>query len=239
MIEFMARPYRLRMNLQLFAGDGGGSGGSGGDGGGSGGSGSDGGGAGGDGEKKFTQAEVDAMMGQRVPRAEKAAQKALAKELGYDSVDAMLVALKKPEGGNKSGDGATLTMDDVEKRAKELLEASQKDIADKTFKRLLAAEVKVLANELGFADWEDAHALADLSKVKEDDKGNLTGVKEALEELLKKKPHLGKQKPGGTFGADTRGGTPDDKKKSLEKYAEIAKKEGTHAAAPNDPWSRK
>ncbi|MBB6689915.1 scaffolding protein [Cohnella xylanilytica] len=237
MFELMARPYRLRMNLQLFAGDGGGSGGSGGDGGSSGGSGGDGGG-----EKTFTQAELDQHVQTRVARAEKAAQKALAKELGYDSVEAMQAALKKPEGGKgKDGDGATLTIEDVEKRAKELLEASQKDQAEKTFQRLLRAEVKVLANELGFADWEDAAALADLSKVKENDKGELEGVKEALEELLKKKPHLGKQKPGsGAFGAEVRGGgSPDDRKKALDHMAELAKKEGTHTVAANDPWGRK
>jgi hypothetical protein len=106
---------------------------------------------------------------------------------------------------------------------------------------LLNAEVKVLANELGFADWEDARALADLSAVKENDKGELEGVKEALEALAKKKPHLlkGKQS-GGSFGADVRGGgSPDDKKKALDRMAELAKKEGTHAVAANDPWGRK
>ncbi|MHA6484475.1 scaffolding protein [Paenibacillus sp. strain BS8-2] len=236
MYETIARQYRFRLNLQLFAGDGGGSGGSGGDGG----DGGNGGGAGG-GEKTFTQAEVDAMMGQRLPRAEKAAQKALVKELGFDSVEAMQAVLKKSEGGGKGkdGDGVTLTMEDVEKRAKELLDVSQKEQATQTFQRLLRAEVKVWANELGFADWEDAHALADLSTVKEDDKGNLTGVKEALEELLKKKPHLGKQKPGSSaFGANVPGGGGIDKKDRLERMKKLAQETGTAAPAANDPWKR-
>lgn len=232
MKEYIAR--RFPMNLQLFAE--GGEGGEGGDKG-------DGGGAGGDGDKKFTQAELDQHVQTRVARAEKAAQKALAKELGFESVEAMTAALKKPEGGGKGkdGDGTTLTMEDVEKRAKELLEANQKEQADKTFKRLLAAEVKVLANELGFADWEDAYKLSDLSSVKENDKGELEGVKEALEALAKKKPHLLKGKQGGgSFGADVRGGgSPDDKKKALERMADLAKKEGTHAVSANDPWGRK
>ncbi|MBB6676502.1 scaffolding protein [Cohnella lubricantis] len=148
-------------------------------------------------------------------------------------------AASKSKSKGKDDEDA-LTMEDVEKRAKELLEASQKEQAEATFKRLLRAEVKVLANELGFADWEDAAALADLSKVKENDKGELEGVKEALQELLKKKPHLGKSKGNGSFGADVRGGgSHDDKKKSLEKFANLAKQEGTHAAAPNDPWASK
>jgi hypothetical protein len=225
------------LNLQLFAGDGGGSGGSGGDGGDV----NNGGGAGG-GEKTFTQAEVDAMMGQRVTRAEKAGQKALAKDLGYESVEAMQAALKKPESSSKGkGDeGKGIDPADVEKLLDERLKEREKEQNEKTFKRLLAAEVKVLANELGFADWEDAHALADLSKVKEDDKGNLTGVKEALEELLKKKPHLGKQKGGsGAFGANVGGGgTPADKKAHQEALIKAAQTRGipTGNSTVYDPW---
>jgi len=191
--------------------------------------------------KTFTQAELDAAVQSRLSRAEKTAKTALAKELGYDSIEAMQAALKKPEDKkkDKSTEGETLTMEDVEKRAKELLEAGQKDQNEKTYKRLLAAEVKVLASELGFADWEDAHALADLSKVAEDDKGNLTGVKEALEELLKKKPHLGKQKPGsGSFGAAVGGGSGGGSKEAKEALIKQAQSRGalpTEKSAYN-PW---
>lgn len=98
-----------------------------------------------------------------------------------------------------------------------------------------------MANELGFADWEDALALGNFSNVKEDDRGDLEGVREAMEDLSKRKPHLLKQKPGsGSFGADVRGGgSPDDKRKALDRMAELAKKEGTHTVAANDPWGRK
>jgi len=232
MNEYMAKPFLLRMNLQLFAEDGG-AGGTGGEGG-SGGDGK-GGGAGG-GEKTFTQAELDAAVTSRLTRAEKAAKTALAKEFGFDSVEAMQAALKKPEDKKKDEDKKTDPVD-VDK----IVEAKLKEQNDKTFKRLLAAEVKVLANELGFADWEDAHALADLSKVEEDDKGNLTGVKEALEELLKKKPHLGKQKTGnGAFGAHVGGGSGggDDKtrREALIKEAQgrgvIPQNQSVH-----NPWA--
>jgi hypothetical protein len=236
MNETKRKPF-LPLNLQLFA-EGDGSGGSGGNGGGDG-DGAKGGCAGaGGGEKTFTQAELDQHVQSRLSRAEKAAQKALAKELGFDSVEAMTAALKKPD--PKQEDKKTEPVD-IEKLLDERLKEREKEQNEKTFKRLLTAEVKVLANELGFADWEDALKLADLSKVKENDKGELEGVKEALEELLKKKPHLGKQKPGsGAFGANVGGNnSADDKKKALERYAELAKKEGTHAVAPNDPWARK
>jgi len=241
MFETIARPYTLRMNLQLFAGDGGGSGGSGGSGGGEGGEGGNGGGAGGGDEKKFTQAELDAAIQSRLSRAEKAAQKALAKELGYDSVEALQAALKKPEGGSKGkeGDDKKTEPVDIEKLLDERLKEREKEQNEKTFKRLLTAEVKVLANELGFADWEDALKLADLSKCKENDKGEIEGVKESLEDLAKKKPHLLKQKPGGgKFGADVRN-SPDEKKKANERLIELAKNRGVVAKVENDPWARK
>lgn len=192
-------------------------------------------------DKSFTQAELDAAVQARVSRAEKAAKTALAKELGFESVEAMQAALKKQEPTKKT-DKKDEDPVDVEALVEEKLKAKQREQDEKTFKRLLIAEVKVLANELGFADWEDAHALADLSKVTEDDKGNLTGVKEALEDLLKRKPHLGKQKAGtGAFGANVGGsGTPEDKKKSREAIINLAKSRGDLGGQPAyDPWADK
>lgn len=190
--------------------------------------------------KTFTQAELDAVVQTRLSRAEKDAKTALAKELGYDSVEDMQAALKKQEPTKKT-DMKDEEPIDVEALVEEKLKAKQKEQDDRTFKRLLTAEVKVLANELGFADWEDALALADLSKVTEDDKGNLVGVKEAMEELLKKKPHLGKQKSGGSFGANIGGsGSPEDKKKSREAIIDLAKSRGTVGGqTAYDPWANK
>lgn len=228
MYESIEKPFRWRLDLQLFAGDGGGSGGSGEDGG-------DGGSvSSGNGDKTFTQAELDQHVQQRLGRAEKDAQTALAKTLGYESVEAMQLALKKPE---TSPEGKKNEPIDVDKLVDEKLQVKLQEQNEKTYKRLLTAEVKVLANELGFEDWEDAHALADLSQVKEDDKGNLNGVKEALEELLKKKPHLGKQKAAsGTFGANIGGGTNNtDKKERLERMKKLAQN-SVNSTATYDPW---
>lgn len=228
MYETIAKSFRRRLNLQLFAGDGGGFGGSGGDGG-------DGSSAASEnGDKTFTQAELDQHVQQRLVRAEKDAQTALAKTLGYESVEAMQVALKKPA---STPEDKKTELVDVDKIVDEKLQAKLQEQNEKTYKRLLAAEVKVLANDLGFADWEDAHALADLSQVKEDDKGNLNGVKEALEELLKKKPHLGKQKAAsGTFGANIGGGTNNtDKKERLEQMKKLAQN-SANSTATYDPW---
>lgn len=238
MYEYIARHFPLKLNLQLFAADGGASGGSGGESGGGDGSGGKGGeGSASSGEKTFTQAELDQHVQARLSRAEKAAQKQLAKDLGFDSVEAMQAAIK-PKDKNKKD---SLDPADIDSLVDERIKEREKEQNDKTFKRLLTAEVKVLANELGFADWEDAHALADLSQVKENDKGELEGVKDALEELAKKKPHLLKAKQGGgRIGADIGSGTPDDKKKRHEEIANLAKNRGTIGGqAVNDPWARK
>lgn len=237
MYEYIAR--RFPMNLQLFAADGGGSaGGESGTGEGTGADGGSGSGSG-NGEKTFTQAELDQHVQSRVSRAEKAAQKALAKQLGFDSVEAMQAALKPKDKDNDKKEG--LDPADVDRLVDERIKEREKEQNDKTFKRLLNAEVKVLANELGFADWEDARALADLSAVKENDNGELEGVKEALEALAKKKPHLLKAKQGsGRIGADIGGGTPENKKKRHEEIANLAKNRGAIGGqAAYDPWARK
>ncbi|OKP91854.1 scaffolding protein [Paenibacillus helianthi] len=185
--------------------------------------------------KTFTQAELDAKVQSRLSRAEKAANLALAKDFGYDSVEAMQTALK-PKGKEKE-DGK-LDPAEVSRLVDEQIKEREKEQNQKTFKRLLNAEVKVLANELGFVDWEDA-TLADLSAVKENEKGELEGVKEALEALAKKKPHLLKAKPtAGRFGANVLN-SPDQKNSALENIKKIAQNDRTATAAANDPWAKK
>ena len=233
MKDFLEQRFPLPMNLQLFAGDGGNDAGEDGadDGGDDGGQDPKG---DGDKQKTFTQEELERHVKSRLDRAKKAGQQALAKELGFDSVEALKAALKPKDEGGK-GDDKKGNSIDIEK----LLDERLKEQAEKTFQRLLTAEVKIVANELGFADWEDALKLADLSKCKENDKGEIEGVKEALEALAKKKPHLLKPKPGaGRFGADVRN-SPDEKKKSHERLIELAKNRGVVTKPENDPWARK
>ncbi|MDF1510590.1 scaffolding protein [Robertmurraya sp. DFI.2.37] len=209
----------LRFDLQFFA-----DGGDGGDGGGD-----DGGDGKGD-DKTFTQEDVNKMIKDRLPRAEKKAQEALAKQLGYESVEAMTAALNKDK--DKDKDKKT---DPVDVDA--LLEAKLKEEREKTFTRLRNSEVKVQAKELDFADWEDALALADLSEVKEDDKGNIIGVKEALEELAKKKPHLLKQQgANGTFGASIPN-NQQRQKESLEDIKKLASTRGAQTTTAHNPWA--
>ncbi|RKD21138.1 hypothetical protein BEP19_14890 [Ammoniphilus oxalaticus] len=231
------RPYvsQMPMNLQFFGGDGGGSGDNpGGDGGGDGGQG---------GDTYFATFKTESEFNDKLSAAEKEGQLILAKSLGFESVEDMQVALKeqnaqqkKPQQQKKDDDNSV----DVEQLVEEKLKDRMKEQEERTFKRLLTAEVKIQANELGFADWEDALALADLKEVKEDDKGNLLGVKEALETLAKNKPHLIKTKTGnGSFGATV----PNARKQqptSKEEIIKLAQNRGFGAdnQAAHDPWAK-
>lgn len=109
-------------------------------------------------------------------------------------------------------------------KAAELPEAVKKQIAEATEKAnglLIAADVKSLGAAMGLLDAETALLLLDKGKVKVDEDGKVTGVKEALEALQTDKPYLfGEAKKTGAWGAKqgTGGGnepTAKDEIKSL------------------------
>jgi hypothetical protein len=216
----------LKLDLQFFAdgGDGGDGGDDGGDGG-DGGSGKD--------DEPFATFKSKDEFDKRLSRAERKGQKELAKTLGFDSVEAMQEAISKKD--DKKKDNQKDKKDDpvdVDSLVEEKLKAER----EKTFARLRNSEVKIQAKELGFADWEDALALADLSDVKEDDKGNIVGVKESLEELAKKKPHLLKAKSssfGGNIPKSQAGST-----KSLEDIKKMAQSRNASTNSAYNPWAK-
>lgn len=85
--------------------------------------------------------------------------------------------------------------------------------------RIIRSEMKALAIKAGIVDL-DGLALADLSKVKFDDKGDLVGADEAIEALKKSKPYLfgaastsstkGAPKPGDKEPIDARNMKPEE-----------------------------
>lgn len=182
----------------LLDGDGGGGAG-GGTGGGAGGGTGDGGGAGGGGENQpFATFQDEASFMARIKREGKAQLEATAKALGFESADAMQAAAK----AKKDADAANQTELEKEKAAREKAEADSKAVLETANKRLVDAEIKVLAKDAGFADVTDAVALIDRTSIQVDDQGNVTGAKEAVEALAKAKPHLlGEGKPDSTPGS--------------------------------------
>jgi hypothetical protein len=80
--------------------------------------------------------------------------------------------------------------------------AKARDGEQRANERLMRAEVKALATEMGLVDADAALALMDRSKVAVKDDGTVEGAKEALEALVAAKPWL-KKAPGQTVGGGT------------------------------------
>lgn len=222
------RLYRFPLNLQMFAGEGGGTGGAG-------------------DPVTYTEEQYQAKLKEGTSAAiEKAIKERFGDLAGMDlkEVKAALAIKKKADEEAAKSAGKTedkpLSAEDIEKLVKERLEAGNKDLADKTFQRLLRSDVKVLATEMGFADFEDALKLADLTKVKEGTSGDLEGVKEALEALAKAKPHLLKQQPGGKrVGAHMPTGGTGGNKESKEDLVKLAQSRGNvQPQAVYNPWAK-
>ncbi|HBX22664.1 MAG TPA: scaffolding protein [Desulfotomaculum sp.] len=172
----------------------------------------------------------------RMKREGKAQMEALAKELGFESADAMKAAAK----AKAEADLAAKSDLEKEKLRADKAEQEKKDALTAANTRLVNAEIKVFAVQAGFVDPADAVALVDKASVQVDDQGNVTGAKEAVETLAKAKPHLvGTGKPGGSPGSLGNGGQQgggtgnqagDFGKQLAEKRAAEAKKrsEGAH-----------
>ncbi|MEA4999295.1 MAG: hypothetical protein VB087_07920 [Candidatus Limiplasma sp.] len=124
-------------------------------------------------------AAVLKAVGERTTRAENGVVKSMATEYGMTEEQLKAVLDK-----HKADQAAKLP------------ESAQKQIeaaTEKAHTLLIAAEVKTLGATLGLVDAEAALALLhkeERDKIKVDEAGNVTGVKEALEALQKSKPYL-------------------------------------------------
>lgn len=113
---------------------------------------------------------------------------------------------------NLTEDEATTLFEKARDAKKAQLPPEKQDEVNKVLQmandRLIAAEVKTASIELKIVDPDAALALMDKSKIKVDDKGNVTGVKEALDALTKAKPYL-VGKATGAWGDKQGGGAGD------------------------------
>ncbi len=179
------------------------------------------------GDKPFAVFQDEATFNARLKREGKAQLDALAKSMGFESAEAMQTAAK----AKKDADAASQTELEKEKAAREKAESDNKAVLETANKRLVDAEIKVLAKDAGFADVTDAVALIDRTSIQVDDQGNVTGAKEAVEALAKAKPHLlGEGKPGGTPGSAGNGNRQaGDGDKKTEFASNLAKKRAEEA----------
>ena len=76
-----------------------------------------------------------------------------------------------------------------EKQISELQQKNQ-EIESRANDRLIRSEIKFISSTLGVVDPDVAFQLLDKSKVQIKEDGSISGVKEALETLLKAKPYL-------------------------------------------------
>jgi len=181
------------------------------------------------GARTYTEEYVRAL------RAESAGYRTRAKAL-----DEQLAGVRKafgiPDGQDPDW---TKVLADREATHTTALEAASKNAKQ----MLLRAEVRALAAELGAVDADVVWQLADLSKAQIADDGKVTGVKEAIEALLKDKPFL-KGSTGAKPGVGAPGGNPGpsgapDPVEAAKKLAEERNKGKTVPAGGYDPWATK
>ena len=143
--------------------------------------------------KTLTQTEVDAIVKDRVARAKEAGKKEVLDAVGVTSVDEAKTVVTNA----KTLADEKLTAD--QKRDKDLADANDRaEKAEAERERLIAenlrvridAEVVQVATELGFKkeSLADIALVLDRSQVTEKD-GKLEGVKLAVEDVAKTRPH--------------------------------------------------
>lgn len=143
-------------------------------------------------QKPFAVFDSEEAFNARMDREARRRLEAAAKAAGFDSVDEFVEAAKKAREAEEA------TKSELQKLTEKLTKAEQKAAAiqAQAEKALVDAEIIRHATALGFADPSDAVALLDRSGVKVDlEAGKVEGVKEAVEALLKAKPHLKAQAP--------------------------------------------
>jgi hypothetical protein len=182
------------------------------------------------GARTYTEEYVRAL------RAESAGYRTRAKAL-----DEQLAGIRKafsiPDGQDPDW---TKVLSDHEATHKTALEAAEKNAKQ----ALLRAEVRAMGAELGVVDADVVWQLVDLSKAQIADDGKITGVKEAIEALLKDKPFLKAATAGKSGGVGAPGGNPGptgapDPVEAAKKLAEERNKGKTAPAGGYDPWATK
>lgn len=164
---------------------------------------------GGNAGKTFTQADVDRIVAERLARE---------KEKYKDYADLKAKAAKLAE-----LEQSQLTEQEKLQAKLKQLEQEKTEALTAANQRLLAAEVKLQAAELGIIDPDAAFALMSRDGVEVTADGAVKGVKEALTALLEVKPYLKKPDGGGAAGGQDFG-EGNKHKSEIEKLQEEMEK---------------
>ena len=123
-------------------------------------------------------------------RLERVEQKTLKQFEGYEGYKAAADELKKLKEKDLSEQELLKARIAEMEQAQADWDAQAKAAAEKVNEKLLRAEVRVIAATMNFIKPEQAYKLADLTSVETDEDGQVKGVKEALEALVKDNQHL-------------------------------------------------
>lgn len=174
-------------------------------------------------EKTFTQAELNALIADRLDRQAK-------KYADYDELKTKLTALEQAEEERKKAqmseqDRLQAERDEALRKVSDV-EASVSAKVTAANQRLISAEFRTLAREANVPADRIAAALklADLSEANVDDEGNVSGVKEAVEALVSANPYLVAQAQPNPIGNPAPSGEGKRDKTKEQALADMAEK---------------
>ena len=167
-----------------------------------------------EGERTFTQAELDALIRDRLARER-------GKYADYDELRAQAERWAEHEEAQKS------ELQKLQEAAEKAEKAKNEAIA-RANERLIQAEFIAAASRLQVKHPADAFALADRDAIEVTEGGKVVGVKEAVEKLVEngRLPLVGKPKAPDLDGGAGSGERAGDSKSLSEEEKRIAKKMG-------------
>jgi len=158
-------------------------------------------------EKKLdlTQKQLDDIVAERVKRASQSTQEKILKDLGVEDLKLAQELLKK----QKEADEAQKSeLQKAQEAQQKTLQELEKIKAEKDQALALAKETRLqglIETEARGQNFRneaitDVWLIIDRSLIKEDDKGNFTGIKEAVESVAKAKPFWLAENKDNSFG---------------------------------------
>lgn len=167
-------------------------------------------GSGGNDDKRtFTQAEVDALIGERAKRAKESGTRAVLEALGIEDVEAAKAALAEAEKLKKEQmSELEKAQADAQKLQDELAKTkAEKEAAEaKARETAMRAAVMQEAAKANFYDGNDAWLFVDRETLELAEDGTVNGAEKAVAAVAKAKPHLVKT-AGQTPGSPRANGT--------------------------------
>ena len=137
--------------------------------------------------RTFTQADVDAVVKDRLARAKRSTAE---KYADYDALKASAAKLAEIEEANKTEAEKVLGRIEAAEAALAESKADNERLAQERTDALIQSSVVAKATALGFRDPADAVSMLDMTALTLQDDGTVEGADEALTALSEAKPYL-------------------------------------------------